>query len=108
SSRNILELRHQQEFVGRKVELTFFQESLDSSSGEARFRMIISLVGDGGVGKSWLMCQMQQVADSRGVPIAYSDEAQKNLPAVTDHIAGQLERKNMSMKNFRSRYKAYL
>lgn len=107
-SRNILDLRRQQEFVGREEELAFFQETLDCAPGEARFRMIINLVGDGGVGKTWLMCQMQQAAENIGALTAYSDETQKNLPAVMDHIADHFERGNLNMKNFRTRYKAYL
>lgn len=108
SSQNILWARQQQEFVGRKAELTFFREFLTSTPREARFRRIISLFGDGGVGKTWLMRQMQQAADNTNALTAYSDETQKDVLAVMDNIASQMERSGGEMKNFRPRYKTYL
>ena len=72
-SQNIADLRRQQEFVGREDELTAFREFLNSAPGEARHRMIVNLVGDGGIGKTWLMRQMQQAADNSEALTAYAD-----------------------------------
>ena len=107
-TQNISRARQEQEFVGRKAELTFFQEFLASTPGDAHFRRIISLFGVGGVGKTWLMHQMQQAADNAGALTAYSDEVQKDVLDVMDHIAIRLERSGREMKNFRPRYNTYL
>ncbi|MEJ2352997.1 MAG: ATP-binding protein [Anaerolineales bacterium] len=107
SLQSILDLRRQKEFTGREAELAFFREFLNSPPGGVGSKAIITLVGDGGVGKTWLMRQMKQIASNTGVPTTFCDEKQIDLLAAMAHMADQLEQNDIKLKKFSARYKVY-
>ncbi|MBL7065308.1 MAG: ATP-binding protein [Anaerolineae bacterium] len=52
---DILKRRQQEEFVGREEQLAFFRRNLRYEPDDRRRRFVISVSGQGGAGKTWLL-----------------------------------------------------
>lgn len=105
--REIKKQRLEENFVGREEQLRIFEENFRS---EIPQWMVLSVTGEGGVGKSTLL--------KRYTELAPSPEIASNVVQCTDRhlfpvevmgaIAEQLARKGIARKEFDERYKKYL
>jgi tetratricopeptide (TPR) repeat protein len=107
SSQNIIELRQQKEFVGREEYSNFFEENLLCSPQDSRYCPVISLTGDGGVGKTWLMRRFQRIVENKGALTVFSDESEVDIPMVMGHVANKLQQRGRKFKKFNERYHLY-
>ena len=103
---DILTLRQQEDFVGREQQLAFFEENLRREPTDPRRRFILSVSGQGGVGKTWLLRMFRCIAEKTAVT-AWTDEAQESVPEVMGCIAEQFEDQKHPLKTFAERYKVY-
>jgi predicted AAA+ superfamily ATPase len=106
SLQDILKARQQEDFVGREEELRFFEENLGRSPEDPRRRFIISVSGQGGVGKTWLLRKFRRLAETTAL-IAWTDDIQESVPEVMGRIAEQFEAQRHPLRNFAERFKVY-
>jgi hypothetical protein len=89
SLQDILKRRQQGEFVGREEQLSFFHRNLRWEIDDPRRRFIINVSGQGGVGKTWLLCRFHKIAEEFAAVTAYTDETEEDIPGVMSRVAGQ-------------------
>jgi tetratricopeptide (TPR) repeat protein len=100
--------RHQSErFVGRDGQLAQFTANLAIPPGDPRRRFVFSIHGDGGVGKTFLVRQLQRVAAEHGAAAGYVDEQLFGVPEAMARIAAQLSGRDQAMKGFTKLYENY-
>ena len=107
SLQDILKSRRQEEFVGREEQLVFFRRNLHYKPDDGRRRFVISVFGQGGMGKTWLLRRLRKIAEEFGVITAYTDETEDDVPGVMGRIAEQFEAQGHTLKTFAERYKVY-
>jgi tetratricopeptide (TPR) repeat protein len=107
SLQDILKRRQQEEFVGREEQLSFFHRNLRWEIDDPRRRFIISVSGQGGVGKTWLLRRFRKIAEEFAAVTAYTDETEEDIPGVMGRIAQQCAAQEHPLKTFAERYKVY-
>jgi tetratricopeptide (TPR) repeat protein len=107
SLQDILKRRQQGEFVGREEQLSFFHRNLRWEVDDPRRRFIISVSGQGGVGKTWLLRRFRKIAEEFAVVTAYADESTDDVPNVMGRVAEHFEVQEHSLKAFGERYRVY-
>jgi len=103
---DIHRLRQQKDFVGREEQIKFFGENLRYPPEDPRRRFILSVSGQGGVGKTWLLREFHRIAEKMAVT-AWTDEAQESVTEVLGRIAEQFDAQKHPLKTFAERYKVY-
>ncbi|WP_063748502.1 tetratricopeptide repeat protein [Fischerella sp. PCC 9605] len=103
----ILKQRQQSNFVGREEEITIFRHNLELPLEDHHRRFIFNVSGRGGVGKSSLLRQFRQIAENAKFITAYTDELEKGVPEVMNHLAQQLEQYGYILAKFSESYKLY-
>ncbi|MGI5376155.1 tetratricopeptide repeat protein [Streptomyces sp. CA-251387] len=76
-------------FVGRGAERAAFRANFDTSPEDERHRFLFHVHGNAGVGKTFLMREMQQLARDRGALTAYVDESAGSVPEALEAISRQ-------------------
>ena len=103
--------RKQSNFVGRESQLELFRKTVQNplvEEGDRCFdQLIFNIWGQGGVGKSTLLSQFQQIAQGSGFAVVSMDEGIKALPEMLGRFAEQLARQGLVMRSFSERYKTY-
>jgi tetratricopeptide (TPR) repeat protein len=89
-------------YVGRTAELALFEQDL--SGGQ---KLVVSVTGDYGLGKTDLLRRFQFAARASGRVTASTDTGGKALPAVLASLADQLERSGARLRSFSERYRTY-
>ncbi|MFE6486471.1 tetratricopeptide repeat protein [Streptomyces sp. NPDC057757] len=93
SMRELIRDRGRRGFVGRGAERAAFRENLDLPPEDERHRFLFHVHGNAGVGKTFLVRELEQVARERGALTAYVDESVGSVPeamaAVSDRFARQ-------------------
>jgi hypothetical protein len=107
SLQDILRRRQQEEFVGREEQLAFFRHNLLYAPDDDRRRFIISIFGQGGVGKTWLLRRFRKIVEEAGAVTACTDEVEDDVPSVMGCIAEQFAARDHPLKIFAERYKVY-
>jgi hypothetical protein len=102
--------RHRQGagFVGRNQYVGRFRQNLAKDYDDPDRRFVFVISGDSGVGKTWLMYQLQRVAELESGALALWDSGDAEDPvAVMVHLSEQLARHGIAMPQFAGAYKKY-
>ncbi|MER5405002.1 tetratricopeptide repeat protein [Streptomyces sp. NPDC002769] len=89
----LIRQRRRQGFVGRGAERAAFRENFELSPEDERHRFLFHVHGNAGVGKTFLVRELEQLARERGALTAYVDEGVGSVPeamaAVSERFARQ-------------------
>ena len=89
-------------YVGRATEIARFEENLTT-----RERIVVSVTGEYGLGKTDLLRRFQLTAAANGQGTASAETSGKALPAVLASLAEQLERRGSRLRSFSEQYRTY-
>ncbi|MEV6590259.1 tetratricopeptide repeat protein [Streptomyces acidicola] len=89
SRRQLIQQRRRQAFVGRDAERAAFRDNLDLAPDAGAARFLFHVHGNAGVGKTFLVRELEQIARDRGALTAYVDEAVGSVPDVLEAISAQ-------------------
>ncbi|MBU2663447.1 tetratricopeptide repeat protein [Actinoplanes bogorensis] len=101
---DILRRKQRAGFVGRHGHLEFFRDNLRLPALDDHKRFVISIHGDGGVGKTFLLQQLRRIAREEGASDAYTDEHVYGVPETMSVLAGQLGK---PFNDFLSKYEDF-
>jgi tetratricopeptide (TPR) repeat protein len=100
SLQDLIRRRQVAGFVGREGQLAQFAANLQVPVQDPRRRFVFCIHGDGGVGKTFLLRQLQRIAAEHGAIGAYVDEAIFSAPDAMTEIATQMTGQGVVMKDF--------
>src|SRR5437763_1050883 len=103
----ILRLRQHEEFVGREEQEKTFRLNLALGLNDKRRKFIFSIFGLGGVGKTSLLRRFSKLTESVNAAIAWTDEADEDVPEVMARIVAQLGQQDHIFKMFNENYRIY-
>ncbi|GGZ95591.1 tetratricopeptide repeat protein [Streptomyces bluensis] len=89
SRRQLIQQRRRQAFVGRTAERAAFRDNLDLAPDAETARFLFHVHGNAGVGKTFLVRELEQIARDRGALTAYVDESVGSVPEVLEAISAQ-------------------
>lgn len=93
SMQELIRQRRRAGFVGRSDERAAFRTNLDLAPEDERHRFLFHVHGNAGVGKTFLVRELEQLAREKGAPTAYIDEGVGSVPeamaAISREFAGQ-------------------
>ncbi|BCL28689.1 tetratricopeptide repeat protein [Streptomyces aurantiacus] len=98
SMAEIIRQRRRSGFVGRGGERAAFRENFAWSPRDERHRFLFHVHGDAGVGKTFLVRELEQVAQECGAHTAYLDEAVGSVPEAMGAVVEQLGRQGHRFK----------
>jgi tetratricopeptide (TPR) repeat protein len=106
SWKEILDQRRKENFVGRHEQLRVFS---DNFVGDEPAYLVYSVTGEGGVGKSTLLTQYEQLARSPSINavVVTCDDEHLSPAAAMGYIAKKLAEYGFKHKEFDERYKTY-
>ena len=107
SLQEILKQRQQKSFVGREEQINFFRSNLALSLESEQRRFILSVFGQGGVGKTTLLKQFRKIASENNFATALSNDEETSVPKVMARLAQQFENQGHKLEKFSERYKVY-
>ncbi len=112
SRQDLIRAQQRSTFVGRVEQLETFKHNLThllrENDGFAYPQaFLFNVWGQGGVGKSTLLRQFEEITKSRRGVTARLDEAIVTVPEAMAEFAKQLANQNQSLSNFSERYKVY-
>ncbi|MDX6364261.1 MAG: hypothetical protein QOC85_3271 [Streptomyces sp.] len=99
SMQEIIQGRRRRGFVGRQVERAAFRENLDVPPGDERHRFLFHVHGNAGVGKTFLVRELEQLARERGALTAYVDEGVGSVPEALAVICERFARQGRRFKD---------
>ena len=70
-------------------------------------RFILSVFGQGGVGKTTLLKQFRKIASENNFATALSNDEETSVPKVMARLAQQFENQGHKLEKFSERYKVY-
>ncbi|MER5502998.1 tetratricopeptide repeat protein [Streptomyces sp. NPDC002561] len=106
SRQELIRRRRRSGFVGRRSEQAAFQEALRQAPEEAA-QFFFHIHGPGGVGKSTLARQLENVARETGAITAYVDESVADPIEAMESVSTQLAVQGASSKEFDKMLAAY-
>ncbi|MFG2886868.1 tetratricopeptide repeat protein [Streptomyces sp. NPDC048297] len=93
SMQELIGRRRRAGFVGRGGERAAFRENLDLAPEDERHRFLFHVHGNAGVGKTFLVRELEQIARERGALAAYVDESvgsvSETMALIARQFAGQ-------------------
>ncbi|MFE2299612.1 tetratricopeptide repeat protein [Streptomyces sp. NPDC059445] len=89
SMQELIEGRRRHGFVGRGTERALFRANFELPPEDERHRFLFHVHGDAGVGKSFLLKEMEQLAAEHGALTAYVDENATGLPDALEAMSRQ-------------------
>ncbi|MFI7501349.1 tetratricopeptide repeat protein [Streptomyces sp. NPDC049687] len=98
SMQQLIAQRRRQGFVGRGAERAAFRENLELPPEDERHRFLFHVHGNAGVGKTFLVRELEQLARERGALTAYVDESVGSVPEVMAELAEQFARQGHRFK----------
>lgn len=94
-------------FVGRQEQLQLFEDNLSLPIEDPRRRFLFNVFGNAGIGKTFLVRQLDRVARERGWLTGYVDHAAVDVPEAMSALIGALANGGARCKKFMSRFDAY-
>jgi hypothetical protein len=85
----LIKQRRRAGFVGRSDERAAFRENLDLPPEDERHRFLFHVHGNAGVGKTFLVRELEQIARERGALTVYVDESVGSVPEAMSVISRQ-------------------
>ncbi|MEV7341521.1 tetratricopeptide repeat protein [Streptomyces sp. NPDC093544] len=98
SMRELIRDRGRRGFVGRGAERAAFRENLELAPEDERHRFLFHVHGNAGVGKSFLVRELEQLARERGALTAYVDESVGSVPEAMAGISDRFARQGHRFK----------
>ncbi|MFG1668871.1 tetratricopeptide repeat protein [Streptomyces sp. Y7] len=89
SVQELIARRRRAGFVGRGAERAAFRANFDTLPEDERHRFLFHVHGNAGVGKTFLLRELEQVAREQGALTAYVDEGAGSVPDVMEAISRQ-------------------
>lgn len=90
SMQELIRQRRRAGFVGRSDERAAFRANFDLPPEDERHRFLFHVHGNAGVGKTFLLRELEQIARERGALTAYVDENAGSVPEAMAAISRQL------------------
>ncbi|MFF7950645.1 tetratricopeptide repeat protein [Streptomyces griseorubiginosus] len=98
SMQELIAQRRRAGFVGRGVERAAFRTNFDLPPEDERHRFLFHVHGNAGVGKTFLVRELEQLAREKGALTAYVDESVDSLPEAMAAISRQLGAQGVRIK----------
>ncbi|MFJ8313085.1 MULTISPECIES: tetratricopeptide repeat protein [unclassified Streptomyces] len=98
SMQDLIRRRKRAGFVGRRGELAAFQRNFDIPVDDEQHRFVYSVRGNAGVGKTFLVRELEQAALERGALTAYTDEGVNSVPEALGAISAHFARQGQPLK----------
>ncbi|MDN3023260.1 tetratricopeptide repeat protein [Streptomyces sp. S.PB5] len=89
SMQELIRQRTRAGFVGRGDERAAFRENLDLPPEDERHRFLFHVHGNAGVGKTFLVRELEQIAREKGALTVYVDESVGSVPEAMSAISRQ-------------------
>ncbi|MFD8816788.1 AAA family ATPase, partial [Streptomyces sp. NPDC059627] len=89
SMQELIGRRRRAGFVGRVDERAAFRRNLELPPEDERHRFLFHVHGDAGVGKTFLVRELEQIAREAGALTAYVDEGAGSVPEVMTAMVRQ-------------------
>ncbi|MGW7716504.1 tetratricopeptide repeat protein [Streptomyces chartreusis] len=89
SVQELIARRRRAGFVGRGAERAAFRANFDTLPEDERHRFLFHVHGNAGVGKTFLLRELEQVAREHGALTAYVDETSGSVPDAMEAISLQ-------------------
>ena len=99
-----LQMTKERGFIGRKEEIEFFGKILDQKEPDY---LILLTHGIGGVGKSWLLNQIELQARQRGRVTAKVDDDQVSVDEILKKFRDDLVKQGFRLKEFDESYQRF-
>lgn len=98
SVQELIGRRRRAGFVGRGGERAAFRANLDLPPEDERHRFLFHVHGNSGVGKTFLVRELEQIARERGALTAYVDESVGSVPEAMATMCRQLAHQGHRLK----------
>ncbi|MEU8965871.1 AAA family ATPase, partial [Streptomyces sp. NPDC048491] len=98
SMQELIRRRKRAGFVGRRDELALFRRNFDIPVDDERHRFVFRVHGNAGVGKTFLVRELEQAAVERGALTAYTDEGVDGVPEAMGAISARFARQGSPLK----------
>jgi tetratricopeptide (TPR) repeat protein len=98
SMQELIRQRRRAGFVGRSDERATFRANFDVPPGDERHRFLFHVHGNAGVGKTFLVRELEQLARERGALTAYVDENVGSVPEAMAAISRQFADQGRRLK----------
>lgn len=99
SMQEIVQQHRRAAFVGRNAERALFQRNFDIPLDDPRHRFRFHVHGNAGVGKSFLVRELEHLARERGALTAYVDESAGSLPEALTAVCRQFAVQGRKLKD---------
>ncbi|GGN61726.1 hypothetical protein GCM10011579_028270 [Streptomyces albiflavescens] len=98
SMQQLIRQRRRAGFVGRGAERASFRANFDLRPEDERHRFLFHVHGNAGVGKTFLVRELEQLAQERGALTAYVDEGVGSVPEAMAAVSAQFARQGHRFK----------
>ncbi|MEU8992274.1 tetratricopeptide repeat protein [Streptomyces sp. NPDC048558] len=99
SMQELIGRRSRAGFVGRSAERAAFRANLDIAPEDERHRFLFHVHGNAGVGKSFLLRELEQVARDRGALTAFMDDTAGSVPETLEAMSRQFAAQGRRLKD---------
>ncbi|MEU9055737.1 tetratricopeptide repeat protein [Streptomyces sp. NPDC048384] len=99
SMQELIGRRSRAGFVGRSAERAAFRANLDIAPEDERHRFLFHVHGNAGVGKSFLLRELEQVARERGALTAFMDDTAGSVPESLEAMSRQFATQGRRLKD---------
>jgi tetratricopeptide (TPR) repeat protein len=98
SMQELIRQRSRVGFVGRGAERALFRVNFDTPPEDERHRFLFHVHGNAGVGKTFLVRELEHIAREHGALTAYVDESAGSVPDALEMIARQFQAQGRRLK----------
>ncbi|WP_232840505.1 tetratricopeptide repeat protein [Streptomyces sp. Go-475] len=99
SVQELIRRRSRAGFVGRSAERSAFRANFDTAPHDERHRFRFHVHGHAGVGKTFLLRELEQIARERGALTAYVDDSAGSVPEAMAEISRQFAAQGSRLKD---------